>query len=159
MPIEPIQKDTADIAAETLSGDVRDAILGQIRALQKPYARCSQDEQREVIEHAAKVANGLVRNAVEIIASHGRKVIHSTVEQITVKDGIKVVLKSANTEAALSELGNCIGKQVLIIISDASDFTGEKQEVKPEPDQQVIPLHVAKDNDPEDDSPTSKKKR
>lgn len=142
-------KEAIDLAVNTLTGDIRDTFLGHIRALQKPYARCTQDEQKEVIERATKTAENLLRNAVVLIASHGHKVIHSTVDQIGVKDGIKIVLKSANTETALSELGNCIGKQVFIIVADASEFLGEKQEAKATPDQQVIPLHLAADKSEE----------
>lgn len=157
MPTKPAAQESVDLASETLTGDVRDVILSQIRTLQKPYARCSQDEQRDIIESATRAAFSLVRNAVEIIASHGHKVIHSVVEQIGVKEGIKITLKSANTESALSELGNCIGKQVFIIVADAQDFIGEKDSAKPDPDQQVIPLHLASDKEDEADKPKGKK--
>ena len=146
MPQEKITQETINLTSETLTGDVRDALLGQIRALQKPYARCTQDEQQEIIYHADKVAHNLVERAVEIIAAHGRNIIMATLESFSVKDGIKATVKCANVQSSLVEFGNATGKAVFIVVADKAQFTGEQEPAKPESDQQVIPLHLAKDD-------------
>lgn len=150
MALEKVSEKTIQLATETLTGDVRDAILGQIRALQKPYARCSQDEQHDVIDHAARVAANLAEQAVRIIASHGRNVILATLESMNVKDGIKAVVKCANQQSSLIELGDCVGKSVFIVVADKEAFTGEREPVNPEPDQKIMPLHLAKDGEGEE---------
>lgn len=147
MTTEKVKTETVEFASETLTGDVRDALLAQIRTLQKPYARCSQEEQREIIDHAAKVAANLVEQAVLIIAGHGRNVIPAVLESIGVKDGIKAVIKCANVQSSLLELGDSVQKAVFIVVADKSQFTGEQSAPQPESDQKIMPLHLAKDEE------------
>lgn len=147
MPLEKVSAETVQFASETLTGDVRDALLGQIRALQKPYARCGQSEQQDIIDHAAQVARNLVEGAVSLIAAHGRNVIHATVDSLNVKDGIKAVVKCANVQSSLVELGDAVGKTVFLVVADRDSFTGERAPVGAAPDQQVMPLHLAMDSE------------
>lgn len=127
------------IARETLTGDLRDAALQWIRALPKPWAQLTEDDQTNVIDSITKRAIEAARTAVELIAAGGRRVIQAEVESVTVKDGLKATMKCLKTEENLVYLGMSEGSRVQIVSADLEQFTGEKHEAKAEPSQGTLP--------------------
>ncbi len=132
---ETAEKDIVNIAAKTLTGDIRDFLLDRLKNFQKPWVSMGEAEQRESINQTKEAAEHLVKKACRIISSEGRKVIEATVEQVIVKDGIKATMKCTNTFDALHELGGATGQIVLIVTSGAQDFVGEQAPALPIPDQ------------------------
>ena len=53
----------ADLAANTLTGDVRDFLLDRVKTLGKPWAAMSEDEQSDQIHAAKSAAEHLVKKA------------------------------------------------------------------------------------------------
>ncbi len=60
-----------ELAADTLRGDVRDALLSHIRDLAKPFSALSESQQRDVIDAVDKTAQHVVRGSVAIVANQG----------------------------------------------------------------------------------------
>ncbi len=78
-----------------------------------------------------------ISQAVQIIARDGKRAIVGQVDQVLVKDGLKVVMKTQLTETNLMILGGSVGKTVLVTSADADDYMGAQQR-HPEPLQQDL---------------------
>ena len=129
------KKAPSTIAKETLTGDLRDAALDWIRLLKKPWPQLSEDEQRDVIESITKQAIAAATKAVEVIVADGKRVIAAEVDSVTVKDGLKAVVKCLKTEDNLVFLGMAEGARVQIVAADVEPFVGEREPAEAQPDQ------------------------
>lgn len=127
------------IAKETLTGDLRDSALEWIRALPKPWAQLTEDEQTDVIESVTKRCVLAATKAVEEICADGRRVIQAEVESVTVKDGVKAVVKCIKTEENIVYLGMAEGSRVQIVQADLEPFSGERRPAKADPSQAPLP--------------------
>lgn len=127
-----ITDDTQIFASETLKGDVRDWLLDRIKHLPRPWQQMSEQEQRDLIYSAEEAAADLVRRTVRIIAAEGRIAITAQLEQVTVKDGIKAVVTMSKHDAFRHELVDAQGKDVLIVVADASQHMGQQAEAQPD---------------------------
>lgn len=127
------------VAKETLTGDLRDAALEWIRALPKPWAQLTEDEQTDVIESVTKRCVLAATKAVEEICADGRRVIQAEVESVTVKDGLKATVKALKTEENLLYLGMAEGSRVQIVQADLEPFSGERKPAKADPSQATLP--------------------
>src|SRR3990167_5307663 len=95
----PKEKTVADISREFLMGELMAAAMKQLRALDKPWLRLPETQQKKVIDEVKEDVRKAVREAVEFIASDDRTRFHAAVESVTFKDGVKAVITMANTEA------------------------------------------------------------
>lgn len=138
LPIEDETLDAAtELAAETLTGDLRDFILDRLKHEQSkaPWHQRSEADQREAVFQVEQAVRRAVTQAVEIIAGHGRRTIKATIEQITIKDGYKAVLTASKHDENRHHLADAQGATVLIVVADPEEFTGERAEVTISPDQ------------------------
>lgn len=124
-----------NIAAKTLTGDIRDFLLDRLKNFQKPWVAMSEDEQRESINQAKDAADNLVERACKIIAAEGRNIVEANLDQITIKDGIKAVLTFTNNTATREALGAATGQIVLVVTSGIAAFSGESKPADPIPNQ------------------------
>lgn len=128
---------TIDIAAETLPGDLRDFILDRLRHEQnkRPWHERSEAEQRDTVHQVETAVRHAVRQAVEIIAAGGLRTIRATLDQVTVKEGIKGTVTLSKHDEHRHTLVDAVGSTVLIVVADPDDFTGEREAVDIKPDQ------------------------
>lgn len=113
-----------EIAAETMRGDLVATIIDEIKAAPDVWAKMGQAQQDEVIWRVTNRVESVTRQAVNIIAAEGRKVITSTLEQITAKDGIKATCILGKHDPNRHELLDSVGKAVLIVVADAEQYKG-----------------------------------
>lgn len=129
-----------DLAAETLTGDVRDWLLSRLRNSQdqRAWSDRSEYDQRTTIAEADSAARHLVREAVHIIAAAGRRTILATVESVVFKDGIKATLTASKHDENRHELADAAGSSVLLVVADVAEFSGERAPVAIKPDQATM---------------------
>lgn len=125
----------AEFAAATLTGDIRDAILDWRKAMGKPWAACNEDEQSDEIHRARDIAEQMVQKACTIIASQGKKAMQGTLESVSVKDGIKAVIKLSKTDEQRHNLIDSQGHLISMVFADSEPFKGERAPAEPTPDQ------------------------
>lgn len=147
-----------DLAATTLTGDIRDFLLDRVKGLGKPWAAMSEDEQSDQIHAAKEAAERIVRKACEIIASGGKKAMMGTLESVTVKDGIKAIVKLSKTDEQRHSLLDAQGHAVSMVFADAMPFTGERGPAEPTPTQGSL-LDKAEQLKASDDKVTPLKKQ
>ena len=108
--------------ARTLAGDLRDAILARQRALQKPFSKLSEAEQRVEAETVGALAAGLVEEAVALIAGRGAPTISARVKRATTKKEIEIVLACARNHPDRHQLIDRVDENVVIVLMDATQF-------------------------------------
>lgn len=119
-------------------GEVMSAAMKQLRALDKPWLRLPEKQQKEVIDEVRDHVSVAIRKAVEIIATDDRTRFVAAVESVTFKDGVKAVLTMANTQAS-HELADTAGGTVYVVIEDPNRYVmGSSAVPKADPDQAPI---------------------
>lgn len=128
--------DMEKFAKETLLGDTRDMILKIIKDMEKPWKNMSQMEQTRKIEDVRGYAQNLIGKISMLIASDGRKVIGGAVEKVEFKDGIKATIKCSSHDP----LRHVLADADFVMMVVTTDYSGEKEPAKADPDQPDLPL-------------------
>lgn len=129
--------DTVEIAAKTLTGDLRDIVLELLRHEQnkRPWFERSESEQRDTVQRVTERVHAAVAKAVELMATGGRKVIPGRLENIKVSDKIVAQIVVMRNVAERHLLTDAVGSMVLLSVVDVHEFTGERAPVAIKPDQ------------------------
>jgi hypothetical protein len=130
------------VAAETMVGDLLGALVDEIRTMPDVWQKTSEAKQGEIIDRLTRRVEYAVKQACYIIASDNRPTIRAELEQIVLKDGIKAVLTIAGDEPARHEFFDAKGTSVLVVMQYAEQYSGGKDQVKPDKDQPEIPLNT-----------------
>jgi methionyl-tRNA synthetase len=145
---------TKELAVKTMTGDLRDIFLAKLRYEQdkRPWSDRSENEQRETIHYVETAIQEAVRSAVEMIAAGGLPTIKATLDQVVVKDGLKLVLVMDRSNEQRHAIMDATGGTVLLVVADASNYMGERAPVKVTPDQGDIEqiagvVHSSDDDD------------
>jgi hypothetical protein len=123
--------------ANVLRGDLRDAMLNQLRNA-TDFSKLDEARQRDIASAIDFAATEFTVRAVRLLASEGKTQVQAKLDQITVKDGLKIVCSGGFTHDALVLLGEAQGKQVLITVADAEPFDGQRAEAQVDPDQTTL---------------------
>ena len=128
--------DVDAVQGETLVGDVRDLVLQEMRDAKDalPWTVRSETQQAEMIDRCDRFARNLVAKVVNLVAKGQNPSIPVSVDQWTVKDGLKVVLKSqASPEYVQTMIDG--GKLAFLVFADKEPYEGEREPIQPLHDQ------------------------
>lgn len=128
------------MTAETVGRDLLQALVQEIKLLPDLWPKMSQKKQDAVIDRLRNRVETNVQMAVHVIASEGRTVVAGDLEQITIKDGVKAVVKFGASAPNLHELYDASGRAVLVVVANPAQHTGGMDEIKGEPDQRAMDL-------------------
>lgn len=134
------RKDPEDIASATLLGDLMSLVLQELKAAPDVWQKLSQSQQDDVIHRVEASLRQSATKAVKIIASEDHPTITGSLEQVTVKDGYKLVVKVAKGNALAHHLIDCQGSTIALVITGVDGFMGGADAVKSEPDQHALPI-------------------
>jgi hypothetical protein len=139
-PLPPIE-----IAAKTLTGDLRDLVLSIQRESIEPWHRRSETQQRYFVGYAEAAIEVAVGRAVQIIAAGGFPAIAVTLEQLAFKPkGIEAKLAmNVIDRATRHQLVDAQGKPVLIVIADPAAFIGARGPARIDKQAPELPLDEA----------------
>jgi hypothetical protein len=109
-----------------MAGQMRDIMLDTLkhRASTLPWNMWKEDEQQDFIDRVNAVVEEATKQAVEIICADGRPTIACNVEQFTVKDGVKIVVKTTLSPETLAIIGTLKTKTAILTFADAGDYMG-----------------------------------
>lgn len=141
-------QDPRTMTADTIGKDILSAIVMELKLLPKPWPELSESKQNDIIDRLRSRVESNVRMAVHLIASQGRTVVAGDLDQITIKDGVKAVVKFSSAAPNLHELYDAASKAVLVVVANAADHTVGMDEIRGDGDQRVMDLgHEYRDND------------
>ncbi len=132
--------DFRTMTAATIGKDLLSALVTELKLLPTVWAKLPKAKQDDIINRLRDRVETNVKMAVHMLAAQGRTVVVGDLEQITIKDGAKAVIKVARSAESLHELYDAQGKAVLLVVSDASENTGGMDEVTGEADQRAMDL-------------------
>lgn len=140
--------DFRTMTAATIGKDLLSALVTELKLRPAVWAKLPQKKQDDIIDRLRDRVETNVKMAVHMLSAQGRTVVVGDLEQITIKDGAKAVIKVARSAESLHELYDAQGKAVLLVVSDAGEHTGGMGEVTGEADQRAMDLgHEYHDND------------
>lgn len=141
-------QDFRAMTAETIGHDLLAALVAELKLLPEPWPKLPKAKQDDIIDRLRDRVQTNVNMAVHLIASEGRIVVAGDMEQITIKGGVKAVVKFGAGAPNLHQLYDVVNKAVLIVVANAADHTGGMDEIKGESDQRGLDLgHEYHDND------------
>ena len=136
----PEAQEVLQMTAQTIGRDILQALVQEVKLLPDVWPKLSEVKQNDVIDRLRKRVDHNVKMAVHLIASDGRTVVVGDLDQITIKDGVKAVVKFSSTAANLHELYEAGGKSVLVVVAAPDAHTGGMDEVRGESDQRAMDL-------------------
>lgn len=134
------EQSTEELAAETLSGDLRDVLLTHICSMETPWSKMSEKAQADKIFAITNAAETTVRRAVSIIAARGNEPIFGRIAKFTVKDEIKAELVASSSVGNIEKVAENIGQPAIIIFANPDTFIGQKADAEPDKDQPALPI-------------------
>jgi ribosome modulation factor len=142
------QNDFRQMTADTIGKDLLSALVTELKLLPKPWPELSKTKQDDIIDRLQARVERNVGMAVHLLAAEGRVVVAGDLDQITIKDGVKAVVKFGSNAANLNELYEHSGKMVLVVVANPADHTSGMDEIEGEHDQRAMDLgHEYHDND------------
>lgn len=139
-PKEEVSEKTAAVMRETMKGDLRDLVLDLFKHRKKSWQEMGEAEQREVASNTEMSIAHAIDKAVQIMAADGRQTILATLEQITIKDGIKAVAVLDKHSPYRHDLADAQGKEILIVVGGGDTYHGAASEVEITKDEPSLPL-------------------
>lgn len=133
-------KQTLSMTAETIGKDILQALVQEIKLLPDVWVKIPKAKQDDVIDRLRNRVETNVKMAVHLVASEGRTVVAGDLDQITIKDGVKAVVKFGSSARNLHELYEASGKAVLVVVANPAQHTGGMDEIKGESDQRAMDL-------------------
>lgn len=141
-------QDFRNMTADTIGKDLLQALVMELKLLPEPWPKLTKKKQDDIIDRLRNRVETNVKMAVHMLAAEGRTVVAGDLDQITIKDGVKAVVKFGTGAANLHELYEVAGKSVLVVVANAADHTGGMNDVTGEDDQRAMDLgHEYHDND------------
>ncbi|MBQ2647888.1 MAG: cell division protein FtsK [Achromobacter sp.] len=132
--------DPREMTATTIGRDLLSALVTELKLLPKPWAKLPQSKQDDIIDRLRDRVDANIKMAVHLIASEGRTVVQGDLDQVTIKDGAKVVIKIGRGAESLHDLYDSQGKAVLIVVADAQPHAAGMEKVRGEADQRAMNL-------------------
>lgn len=127
------------ISAETMAGDIRDWLLGQLRTMKKPWEQLSERAQKETIDAATKAAKALVADALVLVAAQDFERVSLVIGELNIKEGgIKGKFFCRATDANTLALKHA--STGILVLAEPEDFYGERSKPKAQPDEPDLPL-------------------
>lgn len=126
---------------KSLLADVRDAILSEFKAVDKPWEKQNESEQSRLIQRAEYIAGRLIADVVAIVADKGFSSIPASIDQFTRKDGIKITLKASATVEHITQLAEHGMNAVVLVLAEPTKFMGK---AKPKETENVGDLAMPK---------------
>ncbi len=146
------------MTADSVGKDLLSALVTELKLLPDVWTKLSQKKQDDIIDRLRARVQANIAMAVHTLASAGRTVVAGDLDQITIKDGVKAVIKFSAAAPSLHELYDAQGKAVLVVVASAEDHTSGMDDVQGESDQRGLDLgkeYTSEDGDgmdgPKDD--------
>lgn len=110
------------------------ALLTELKLQSPRFATMNEESQGEVLDRLRATVDDVVREAVNEIAANKNESARVTIDSVTFKDGVKIVLTGIKTSGVHAVAAEC-GSQALLVLCDPEVFVGDLSSVRPTPNQ------------------------
>lgn len=134
---------------ELLGKDLLEIIVQEFKAQKDVWQKLNKKDQDASIERVRQRLDEVAKRVVTLVGAKGFKSVDAQIDQVTFKDGCKVVFKTDNSEKA-RRLAELQGTSCLIVLADPKKFTASADQVEGDPDQKDIVTEAEKDQNREE---------
>jgi len=129
------EKVKSNLAHNNLGRDLLRSMVDVIRTAQKPWHSLTEKEQEQLISRLRDETDDMVRKAINTLLTGEFAAVPAKLHQMTVRDGIKVVLEIDGAAMHRHEMVDAEGKRVLLVIADPGEYLETMDQVKADADQ------------------------
>jgi len=129
-----------NMTTDTIGIDLLNALVTELKLLPDVWHKLPKARQDDVIDRLRKRVEANVKMAVHILSSKGRTVVTGDLDQITIKDGVKAVVKFGLSTPHLHDLYEASGKPVLVVVAGVEEHTSGMDQVQGEADQRSFDM-------------------
>lgn len=121
-----------ELAARTLTGDLRDFIVEQFRAMRDPWHKLSESRQSVLAAEAQDFADSIVTSVVNLLAARDFPAVAAVLGEVKFNEkgcDLKLGL-SRLTRDARHAIVDARGGQIMLVIADPGEFNGARGPAK-----------------------------
>jgi len=135
---------TKGFKLESLTGPMGSVIVKLIREqlMQQRtlWAVTPKQQQEEILDYCAEEVDKVVIACARKIVAAGCPSVTATLQQITVKDGVKATLLFDRADEALDALTHRVGQNLVLVLVDPADHASRIEDLQGDEDQNPLPL-------------------
>lgn len=128
------------LSAKTLKTALMQITLDELKNAQDVWLKLSESEQDEILSRLDKRVSDATRQTHELFATSGIARVKAALDQVTVKDGIKLQLSLGRFDTAMHSVVDAQGQTVYLVLANPEQFTDAPHEHKPDADQRALDL-------------------
>lgn len=137
----------ARLAEKQLAGDMAKLLLEQIKTLPRQWYAMTESQQSDVWSVVSSGCAGLASQAIELMASRGRRIIKGNMNRVTIKDDIQLTISCQRSPEACTAMGMAAaGGEVAFLLLDTEGFLQLGSPFETEPEQRELDLGLADDD-------------
>ncbi len=110
------KKELKEMTIDTVGTSLMKLFIQHAQDLKKPWAQMSKHQQDETLDAIRAGVQEHVKKAVELIAARDRVHVIGTLEQITIKNGVRASVMMGKGCPGLSRLFECQGEAVALVV-------------------------------------------
>lgn len=131
--------DSSIRAAESIAGDLLNALVRELKTMPDIWVRVPEDEQTEILDRLRQRVTNCTRQAVKLIVAADRLTVAGELKRVTFSDKIEAVFAFSKQDPSAMELCRAQGLLCLITTADATQFLGGVDETKADSNQPDLP--------------------
>ena len=115
--------DEARLAEEQMAGDMAKLLMEQIKTLPRSWSAMSENQQTDVWSTVSAGCANLASQAIEMMASRGRRIVKGVMKQVTIKDEIQLTITCQRSPEACTAMGMAAaGGEVAFLLLHTEGF-------------------------------------
>ena len=115
--------DEARLAEEQMAGDMAKMLMEQIKTLPRSWSAMSENQQTDLWSTVSAGCANLASQAIEMMASRGRRIVKGVMKQVTIKDEIQLTITCQRSPEACTAMGMAAaGGEVAFLLLHTEGF-------------------------------------
>lgn len=141
------KQELKEMTIDTVGTSLMKLFIQHAQDLKKPWAQMSKTQQDDTLDAIRAGVQEQVKKAVELIAARDRVHVIGTLEQITIKNGVRASVMIGKSCPGLSRLFECQGEAVAVVVAHPGEELKGIFDIKGQDDQRGLDLgHEYKPN-------------
>lgn len=115
--------DEAQLAEKQMAGDMAKMLMEQIKTLPRQWGAMTENQRADVWSVVSAGCANLASQAIEMMASRGRRIVKGVMKQVTIKDEIQLTITCQRSPEACTAMGMAAaGGEVAFLLLHTEGF-------------------------------------
>lgn len=130
---------------DRMAAELLKALVDEVRTAPAQWSKLTEIQQEMLIARLRTTVKTETEKAVLLVAGGKRDIAQVKIESLTAKEGVKCVLQVGAD--AQHEVLDYVGQKAVLVMCDPEQFFEGLDQIKPEKDQQDLPLGEGGDDE------------